>query len=746
MNSPGINMITDRDHFFLWTFICGVFVLFLGVSGGVLADDTGNPVTLFEKARSQKGDRYWAVVQEISEHKDLKDKILKKHMDTSSGREKIAAAYNYYLRGFKDQALDTLIETLKSSANIEEKLLSGKAIWKLTNDSFGYENIQERVRTIKKELGTTKDPRLKIELARAVYGLSGFDGEALRAVEQQLNSNNENVRLEAALALVEMEEYQKAKKELEKWSDLPTDKGTIARSYLDRIRLQEDLDRMKSQREQIRKEEGDSFPVLSEIQKVINQRYVSPDEINRKDLIRGAAEGMVGQLDRFSDYLTEEEYDELTEDINLEYGGIGAIVSMRDDWLTIEQPIYDGPAYKSGLRSGDQIVEVKGKTTHGKTLKELVNILKGKPGTTVRVEVMRGGWVEPHTFEIKREKIQIDTARYRMLPGNIGYVEIMSFGQNTAKKLRSSITSLKEKGMKSLILDFRGNPGGFLGAALKISDLFLPKDKLVLTVKGRGKTGKKERSYYTKQGSMYDGPLTILVNEGSASASEIISGVMQDHDRGTIVGSRTYGKGSVQHLVDLESTGGNSAVKITWAKYYLPSGRSIHRPKDDTDESKEWGIRPDITVEKEERDFWFNYASANVRDSKHLKKYWEQYRKSDLDRLKKLVVDDGQDWRNYPGFKKLYKKLDTKLNKDNVRRVLRSELRRRVADERGKAFILDIQEDIQIQRSIVQALEEIDADVSQFGRYEHFSDLEPAGTENGKQSQENQKKSPSRDQ
>lgn len=698
-------------------------MLLLVLTSGLSAADPNQEITsLFNKTSQLNGEKYWSTVYEIQNRPDISTSILSEFSSDASPKTKIAASYGLYLRGEKNSAISQLMSIIQNASNAQPAILAAKAIWKLTDDSYGYGNIDNRVNTLKSKMAESSDPLLKIHLSKAIYGLSGFDTEAIRTVEDQLNASDKNIQLVAALSLVQMEEYEKAKGALEKWSHLPTPKGNLAKSYLKQAKMMQDMERIKNKRSSTKQTGDTSFPVLSELKNIIQKRYVDYDKLEENELTRGAAEGMVNRLDRFSEYLTEKEHNKLTEDINLQYGGIGAVVSMRDNWLTIEQPIYSGPAYKVGLRTDDQIVKVKGESTKGKSIKELVKKLKGKPGTEVDIKVMRRGWVEPRSFSITREKIEIDSAKHRVLPGKIGYLKIRSFGGEVAKEVQDSLKTLKEKGIQSLILDLRGNPGGYLKAARQISDVFLPSEKMVVSIKGNGPSGEqKEHNFYSKKDRMFSAPVSVLVNQGSASASEIVSGALQDYQRGTVIGQRTYGKGSVQHVVKLDSTNQKAAVKITWAKYYLPSGRSIHKAKEDTPESEAWGIKPDIKVDNKERDFWFDYASAQVRESKALKQYWKKHKESDLQRLTQLARDDGRDWRNYPGFNALYKKLDTKLDKDNVRKVLRLFIRRKVADIRGKAFIIDYQRDRQLQRSILHALKKQGKNPRDFKQYKPFA-------------------------
>ncbi len=314
---------------------------------------------------------------------------------------------------------------------------------------------------------------------------------------------------------------------------------------------------------------------------IIRSDYV--DEVNSKDLIYGALKGMLMSLDSHSQFLDPESYREIKVETEGKFGGIGIELTLKDDILTVITPIEDTPAAKAGLKTNDKIVRINGKSTRDVTLNDAVKELRGSPGSKVVLTILREDEKKLFDVTITRGIIEIKSIKEaRILEGNIGYIRLVEFQENTPKDLIKSLQELKVKGMNGLILDLRSNPGGLLDTSIKVSEIFLPRGKVVVSTKGRV----KEQNAVYKAGykkPYTDFPLLVLVNEGSASASEITAGAIKDNKRGLIVGMRTFGKGSVQTVIPL---GDGSALRLTTAKYFTPSGKAIHNE----------GIAPDVVI------------------------------------------------------------------------------------------------------------------------------------------------------
>lgn len=331
----------------------------------------------------------------------------------------------------------------------------------------------------------------------------------------------------------------------------------------------------------------DQLRLLVDVMGLIQENYVEPRD--NKDLLTGAIHGMVKTLDPFSQYMEPDSYKEMKTETEGQFGGLGIRISIKNDWLTVMTPLPGTPAYRAGILPEDRIVKIEGKSTQGITSDEAVKQLRGTPGTKVTIAISREGSQEPIDYTITREIIKIETVRSRMIDGSIGYVQLTEFSAPSEKDLGKALADLRKKGMKSLIFDLRNNPGGLLDIAVDVCKEFVGDGKLIVYTQGR--SPESRRDYITQGKAPYGKmPLIILVNRGSASGSEIVAGAMQDLKRALIVGTTTFGKGSVQSVMPFSD---GSALRLTTAKYYTPSGRSIHR----NEKTGVGGITPDIIVE-----------------------------------------------------------------------------------------------------------------------------------------------------
>jgi carboxyl-terminal processing protease len=316
----------------------------------------------------------------------------------------------------------------------------------------------------------------------------------------------------------------------------------------------------------------------------IKNDYV--EDVEDSEMLNNAIRGMLSGLDPHSSYLDQEQFKELQVGTSGEFGGLGIEVGMEDGFVKVIAPIDDTPAQRAGIKAGDLIIRLDDTPVKGLTLNDAVKIMRGKPGTVLRLTVVREGVDQPLKIDIERDIIKVKSVKSRMLEDGFGYVRISQFQSKTAENMVDAIEDLKKKGggsLKGLVLDLRNNPGGVLNGAVAVSDAFLKKGLIVYT-EGRV-SDSKLRFNATPDDILSAAPLVILVNQGSASASEIVSGALQDHRRAIIVGTPTFGKGSVQTILPLSN---GTAVKLTTARYYTPSGRSIQAE----------GIKPDIELEQ----------------------------------------------------------------------------------------------------------------------------------------------------
>ena len=327
--------------------------------------------------------------------------------------------------------------------------------------------------------------------------------------------------------------------------------------------------------------------LFGEVLEKINKEYV--DEINQSESMDSAINGLLQSLDPYSAYMSPKIFKEMQTDTSGEFGGLGIEVSMEAGVVKVISPIDDTPASNAGIKAGDYIVKINNIQVQGKSLSEAVDLMRGPVGSGIELTVRRRGVKKAITFNIIREIIEVKSVKADLIDDSIGYIRLTSFNDNSSQQIKKEIKKLKNnKNLKAFILDLRNNPGGLLTQAIKITDFFLENGEIVST-KSRKKN--ENRRWFAKKGDITGGKtLVVLINYGSASASEIVAGALKDHKRAIILGENSYGKGSVQSIIPLKNKG---AIRLTVSKYYLPSGKSI----------SEVGVRPDIEVNEEGDDF-----------------------------------------------------------------------------------------------------------------------------------------------
>ncbi len=335
--------------------------------------------------------------------------------------------------------------------------------------------------------------------------------------------------------------------------------------------------------------------LFGEVLEKINKEYV--DEINQAESMDSAINGLLQSLDPYSAYMSPESFNDMQTETSGEFGGLGIEVSMESGVVKVISPIDDTPASRAGIKAGDYIVKINDIQVQGKSLSEAVDLMRGPVGSGIDLTIRRSGEKKALTFNIIREIIQIKSVKAELLESNIGYIRLTSFNENSGKQIKQEIQRFeKNKNVKSYILDLRNNPGGLLSQAVKISDFFLNNGQIVST---KSRKQAENRKYFAKKGDITNGKtLIVLINYGSASASEIVAGALKDHKRAILLGENSYGKGSVQSIIPLKNDG---AIRLTVAKYYLPSGKSI----------SEVGVSPDIEINEEDDDFKIKTETDN---------------------------------------------------------------------------------------------------------------------------------------
>jgi carboxyl-terminal processing protease len=588
--------------------------------------------------------------------------------------------------------------------------------------------------TLRKALKKEADPQVRLAMARALYRM-GFRTDAAQALSGILSREPE-LRDEAVLALAQ----QGWLRTREEWLGQADEE--ICGPVFDRVatlRLEPTPNGQQAadlfrEMEESRSRVGDAKLIqgerlLRELIARVLTAYPDKAKCDLDKLFEQAGKGLIGSLDPFSQYMDEAEVVATQEMLRQDYGGIGAYVGLRDQAFTILQPIYNAPAYKAGLRALDTILEVDGRKTIEAMQKggitEVISKLKGKPGSIVKVTFYRRGFAKPVEVDVVRDVVHIQSVHTAMLPGRLGYIRLTRFGEQSDDEVGEALKELADRqGAKGLILDMRDNPGGLLRAAVDIADRFLAGDKLIVYSEGRESFA--PRKDFRSGGGPEDErlPMVVLVNAGSASASEIVAGCLQDQRRATLVGEKTFGKGSVQQIIPLRTTDGRTQVRLTVAKYYLPSGRCIH----------ERGVDPDIAAGRTETDDYLLRRVFELRRNHVFEDYARSIWKDNRDALRSVIEDDGGKTDGYPGFDAWLKGLGTAPPPpESARLEVRQVLRRMAQDEVQREYACDLASDEVLQRGALELLRKMGVDPTSIAQYKELPDRfkETASPEKG---------------
>ena len=353
-----------------------------------------------------------------------------------------------------------------------------------------------------------------------------------------------------------------------------------------------------------------SLELFSTVMEKVRKDYVDGQNLKYQDLVYAALKGMLNTLDPHSEFMEPEKYKELQSDTQGAFGGLGIVISMKDNFITVISPMEDSPGFKAGIMSGDRIIKIDGKSTEKMSTQDAVKILRGEPGTDVKISILRPSSGQVKDYKLTRAVITVDMVKdingkkeFPISDNKLGYIRLVQFGEKTSADLETALKKLKDEGMQGLVLDLRGNPGGLLDQAVDVCEKFLPRGDLVVTTEGRNPSQNSVRKARGRGDELHNMPMVVLVNLGSASASEIVAGCLQDTKRAIILGEKTFGKGSVQSILPL---GDGSALRLTTAKYYTPSHKVIH----------EEGITPDIVVpvtDEDERDILLRHTPGGLQ-------------------------------------------------------------------------------------------------------------------------------------
>jgi len=450
------------------------------------------------------------------------------------------------------------------------------------------------------------------------------------------------------------------------------------------------------------KDSYEALKPLMEVYSIIQDAYVDEDKTNPKDLVDGAMKGMVETLDPFSQYMDKQAYKDMQEDTKGEFGGLGIEISVKDGQLMVVAPIEDTPAYKIGIKAGDKIMKIEGDSTEGLQVMDAVHKLRGTPGTKVTITIQRGLDPNMKDITITREVIKVQTVRYNIIGDDVGYIKINEFMGNGSDTVSQALDVFNKHEVKKLIIDLRDNPGGLLDEAVKIAGYFLPKDTLVVYTEGRVKS--KGLKFKSDSPELFDGKIVVLINRGSASASEILSGALQDWNRAIIVGTRSFGKGSVQTIIPLSD---NSALRLTTAQYMTPKGRKIHGVGIDPDINLEEQTPSSFTLSLFDKGYFEEFATRYLKEhpegpAKNQKEESQKVSESDIKVFFKKSADD----KMLDDFKEMLdgKGVEVKApeffaDRDILLKYIKIEIARKQKGS-GEAKKVEIENDQQVKRAI----------------------------------------------
>lgn len=731
-------------------------------------------------------------------------------------REKLAAAPPWARLGLArallglgetELARETLLDLLGPARPGEVRLGAAVQLGVSGNSFADPAAVAARLEAL---LAEELDPRLRIHGWRALYSLTK-DPAWRRLLEEAMKSTaDEGLRSEAALLLADAGSVDAAKALLSSLRDEPTERGSLARNLLEKSTLEENLAALRREVQRLRRSREapgagpkgpgaapSSIPgydpgILEGLVRILlesadgapPEKDAAAREAWVRERIEAAAHGIVQGIDPHTAFFDRREREAWNTGINNVYGGIGAYVEIdADGYFSIRRPMFGSPAWNAGLRPGDRILEIDAWSTVGHSIDVSITHLKGVPGTKVSIRVHRKGWEQPREIQIVRAQIRVPSTWPALLPGGIGYVLLEDFSANAAQEVRKAVAEFRAAGARGLILDLRWNGGGLLEQAVDLASVFLPPGKPVVRTSGRTQAG-YERSTRGRPADVVDMPLAVLVNGGSASASEILAGTLKIHGRATLVGDRTFGKGSVQVVIPVpvqpfsepwtdtngngeydfpeefddangngvrdadepfydrnqnrkwddgepfEDQNGNGkfdcpAIKVTVAKYYLADGTSPERVKVPGRTGRDvWrgGILPDIGVRDEGLEGWRVEEATRAAEDPVFTAYVERLFAEHPEKALALAESDGGDPEAYPGFARLHEELKTPLSRKDLHFVLRLRVRQTAEGVLGKRLVADIETDAPLQRAILRIYEVAGADPRAVPAFRSFVD------------------------
>lgn len=615
---------------------------------------------------------------------------ISKATSKARGLKKIVLASALIHAGAPAEGSEIILKAIASTKSSETKILALRSL-SIAQSLHSVDKILESISIM---FAGEPDIATRIAYADAILKLTTkwgrvtgssqgaiFRTEAMQFLEESTKSTDDKIVREAALVLGENGFEFMTSGLLKSIALEPTPSGRRARLITSGVRPQ-------------------WAALLQEVASTLQDGYVDEDKVNPDALFEAAARGMIRSLDDYSDYLSKNDVASMEERLRNAYEGIGTYISVRDNYLVIESPIYNGPAYRAGLRSNDTIIEIDGHATEERTLEENITLLKGPRDTKVKLKVVRSGWSSPHEFIITREEIHVRTVYETLMPGKIGYIRLTRFGENAGLDVKRAVSSLKKRGASALVLDLRDNGGGLLGEAVNVSDVFLSAGKAVVYSQGRSDYAPLKRFYSATEDQTDRMPLAVLINVGTASASEIVTGALQDWGRAVVVGENSYGKGSVQSLIPVRATNHATKIRMTIARYYLPSGRPI---------TKERPVEPNIDIPAAEYKPWESEEIISLKLTEKVDALLREMMGKRKTVVRNIAQNHTLELSDIPGLETLAASSNTNLRADSLISLARVSARSLMADIRGSEYVVDLREDTVLRRGVYELLMSFEA-------------------------------------
>jgi carboxyl-terminal processing protease len=700
--------------FFFVLFACVVMASLLrnGARGqeGVAAGGTEEKVAAILADMGEDGEDVWRCGRRLENLGAGAVPALLTAWPKLPARKQLAAGWALARLGRRKEVLEWALTRLDEEKETEIRILLAD----LLRTAAGRKD-SARLETL---LDGVFEPRVKVPLCKALWE-SGKSLRAKKELKGLLESEDEQVRIDAAMALAELGDVEPGKRVLRRLAEEPTSRGRLARSLLREHTLNRMLERAAFQSGPEREERFDD-PVLEEVRRRIEKFYVDGSKKGFPRLAEEAASGIAKLLDPYSAYIRMDTMNQLGRIRSGGRVGVGLTVSFSPKTSNGEQirrvpvvvaPMWDGAASLAGVQTMDEVWGVDGKSVLGKSLAELECLIAGEPGSRVTLTLFHRGWFRERKVTLQRGKTDVADILTEKLPAGLLVIKIPRLTETVGKAIRKTLEEAAAGKIRGVILDLRNNPGGSTAAAVEVAAAFLPKSTPVCAVAGRtAKTFTPETYETTVEGNV-DLPLAALVNGGTAGAAEILAGALRDANRCSLVGEATFGAGSVQQQFPLEATEGKTALRLTVAYVSLPKTGSFHGK----------GLLPDRRVQSRRLEIWRHDELTKVLEKGSVEKYLDEHFQKHADRFRELARMDGGKTDRYPDFHAWFLSSGTRAEEDDLRGLLRAAIRRRFTAKEGTPFITDLQEDKQIRAAIRVLAKVLDFDLAKIPEYAPFA-------------------------